>query len=77
MLWWLVVLLGVGAIGFGMSGQQPAALSAHREGPFAARLLSERGAEWLTVDVPGARIHLQRGKPAAAEGPRPGASWAF
>jgi len=36
-------------------------------GPLAERMLSDRAADWLTTDVPGAYIHLRQGSAAEAD----------
>jgi hypothetical protein len=36
-------------------------------GPLASRLLADRAGDWITVDVPGLRIHARRGSAAAAD----------
>jgi len=42
--------------------------SARGIGPLAGRMLSDRAADWLTIDVPGVYIHVRRGSAAEADG---------
>ena len=49
------------------SDNRPPGESARGIGPLAERMLSDRAADWLTFDVPGAAIHVRRGGAAEAD----------
>ena len=49
------------------SENRPPGESARGIGPLAERMLSDRAADWLTFDVPGAAIHVRRGGLAAVQ----------
>ena len=50
------------------SENRPPGASARGIGPLAGRMLSDRAADWITLHVPGAAIHLRRGGAAEADG---------
>ena len=49
------------------SENRPPGASARGIGPLAERMLSDRAADWLTLDVPGAAIHVRRGGATEAD----------
>jgi len=50
------------------SDRRPPAELARGIGPLAERMLSDRAADWLTIDVPGVYIHVRRESAAEADG---------
>jgi len=49
------------------SDRRPPGEAARGIGPLAERMLSDRAADWLTIDVPGVFIHVRQGSAAEAD----------